>query len=470
MASPIKYNASFQQTKSLSNETNQFNNSLMKIAKPTSVYFNNKLLEQQEQFNKERDNNTGKMLEAVMNGTTVPEFDNYDPNRFAKGKLDIDKVQSAIDLNNINIKSKKKSLSFADQNQEMKVEKHNVDVQVQKHGMDHKDRTHSLNAANVGSQIATRNSDLSMRKSEHNLKVKQYNREQQADLAAMLASQAASTTEVDKFSDSKARDIVAAKVRKRVAGLEAYVEDTTRDLEDQKANDRSAILDHVMSLRDKMVNETDPVKSQAYKQELISYDNAVQGLEEQYDQEIESLELDKLDQLNEIQDGAKKYYKDLANKKVSVSSTPQQYANNLKELMNQVDDPIVYKEIKREYEKASKEAALISKGTRDSQKEVLETTMKVEKHNAEMKKLNKESRSSNTKTTGNAITANVAIKKIFDIDDNDTSLQSSMNKVLISKLKLYGVKPPYTQKVITESIERFGMDKDSLMDQALKGS
>lgn len=470
MASPIKYNASFQQTKSLSDETNQFNNSLMKIAKPTSVYFNNKLLEQQEQFNKERDNNTGKMLEAVMNGTTVPEFDNYDPNRFAKGKLDIDKVQSNIDLNNINIKSKEKSLSFADKNQEMKVEKHNVDVQVQKHGMAHKDRTYNLDAANVGSQIAARNGNLSLRRAEYDLNVQKHNREEQADLSAMLASQSASTTEVNKFSDGKAKDIVSKQVRKKVNSLESYVEDTTRDLEYQKANDRSAILEHVMSLRDKMVNETDPDKVQSYKQELIAYGNSIGGLEQQYDKEIESLELDKLDQLNEIQDDAKKYYKNLTNKKVSVSSTPQQYANNLKSLMNQVNDPTVYKEIKKEYEKASTEAALIAKGTRDSQKEVLETTMKVEKHNAEMKKLNKDIRSSNTKTTGNAITANVAIKKIFDIDDNDTSLQSSMNKVLISKLKLYGVKPPYTQKVITESIERFGMDKDSLMDQALKGS
>ena len=93
MPSPLSWKSSgFAQTKSLANETNSLNNSLSKLAKPVTDYFDKELVQQQEAFKTERTNNTNSILEDYSNGVTGVDYGkNYDPKMVIEGKQNIDK-------------------------------------------------------------------------------------------------------------------------------------------------------------------------------------------------------------------------------------------------------------------------------------------------------------------------------------------------------------------------------------------
>jgi len=126
MANPIGWKGSqFAATKSLANETAQFNQSLSKIAKPADTYFTKELQLGQQAFKTERANNTSKMLEDHYNGiTTGGDYGgNYDPRVLLDGKSSIDKNRADLLTSSDRHDSHVESLDYS-----TKVNEYNVEV------------------------------------------------------------------------------------------------------------------------------------------------------------------------------------------------------------------------------------------------------------------------------------------------------------------------------------------------------
>lgn len=487
MASPVSYNAHFQQTRSLAPETQQFNNSLMKIAKPTSIYLDDKLLTAQKKFKFERDENTGKMLEAIVSGDVVPKFDNYDHDRFAKASITLEGLRANTDLNIQRAKSLEKTVGYLDDNQDMRRETHQLNSAIGANTIDMNNRRMSLNEANVGSQIEDRaintqlrsldtdsqrkyrdaNTDLSNTKLQMALEgraldLKNLKEEENANTEVMEIKQAVGTTITPKYSSKTISKIVDGNLTKELATIDSDKANSLKELENTyKANSIVKTKENV-AIGKQIAHSKDPKEIELLTAKIQENGMYLKQLNSDYTANQKSIGADTLDKVNNAKKVAVDYRKELSTTKVNKPTTDKEKLAKMYDELMKVDDEKTFNKLFTEYEKLSDKALAKNKAELDA----ITATANLELKNEEQKTKSKEQRVQNNRiASSNSIALNVAVSKVFNIDRSDDIQLANVSATVSNKLLKLNIKPPYTQKVIEDSFAKYGIDKDTLLDE-----